>query len=324
MPPFISICVPAYKKPHYLKRLFESIRLQTFRDFEIVVTDNSGDDTAAYDMIRNYESELPIRYFRNIPPVTMAENWNNSIAYATGTWIKMMHDDDWFTSPNSLQRFIDNIEAHPESNFFFAAYNNIYEDENNRLAEIRVKPSDEKGMKGNLLYLFRTNYIGNPSCTIYRKNDIIYDKAFSWVVDFEFYIRYLSATGNKFTYIDEPLINIGMNGSQVTRSTFRVNKVEVPENHTMLANFGFHSLKNIYVYDYFWRLYRNLKIRDLAQLSQDGYNGPLSPVLKSMIDWQRKFPLSLLRFGPFSKSLMFLHYLTHSSAINDSAIHSHR
>ncbi|PZF73209.1 glycosyltransferase family 2 protein [Taibaiella soli] len=320
--PLISICVPAYKRPHYLKRLLDSITIQTFKNFEIILTDDSDTDIVI-ETIKPYNN-LPIKYFRNTPALGTPENWNAAISRAESEWIKIMHDDDWFSGPDSLQEFADAIQQHPGSSFFFSAYTNIFEDQNNRLEQIRLKPADEKSLKDNLLYLFRMNYIGNPSCTLYRKNELRYDKTFAWVVDFEFYIRYLTATGNKFTYIDKSLVNVGMNASQVTKSTFRVSKVEVPENHTMLTNFGFKSLKNIYVYDYFWRMYRNLKIRDMAQIAENGYNGPVPPALESMIAWQKKFPLSLLRFGPFSKSLMFLHYLTHSSAITELPRQEHR
>lgn len=43
-PPFISICIPAYKNVKYVERLLASIKEQSFRDFEIVITDNSPDN----------------------------------------------------------------------------------------------------------------------------------------------------------------------------------------------------------------------------------------------------------------------------------------
>ncbi|MGZ5190970.1 MAG: glycosyltransferase family 2 protein, partial [Flavisolibacter sp.] len=38
MKPFVSICIPAYKRPDFLIRLLDSIRVQTFKDFEVIVT----------------------------------------------------------------------------------------------------------------------------------------------------------------------------------------------------------------------------------------------------------------------------------------------
>ena len=39
----VSICVPAYKNPVGVERLLESIKVQSFTDYEVVVTDDSPD-----------------------------------------------------------------------------------------------------------------------------------------------------------------------------------------------------------------------------------------------------------------------------------------
>lgn len=44
MPPLISICIPAYKNTDYLSVLLQSVAVQTFRDFEVVVSDDSPTD----------------------------------------------------------------------------------------------------------------------------------------------------------------------------------------------------------------------------------------------------------------------------------------
>ena len=42
-PILISICIPAYKHPDFLKRLLDSISIQSFRDFEVIISDDSPD-----------------------------------------------------------------------------------------------------------------------------------------------------------------------------------------------------------------------------------------------------------------------------------------
>ena len=45
MTPLISICIPAYKRAAFIKRLLDSIAIQSFQDYEVVITDDSpGDD----------------------------------------------------------------------------------------------------------------------------------------------------------------------------------------------------------------------------------------------------------------------------------------
>ena len=315
MTPFISICIPAYKRVHYLQRLLDSIGFQSYKNFEVVITDDSPDDQVE-KLVHSYLQTLPVKYFRNEKSLGTPENWNEAIRQSSGDWIKIMHDDDWFADKNSLQKFAGAIAANEDKSFFFSAYVIIHEQENNRKEIIRLSRTDENKLKGSSLYLFRKNYIGNPSCTLFRKDPaIVFDNRLQWVVDFEFYIRFLNRYKNDFVYINDTLVNISVNQSQVTKSAFRASTIEIPENHILIVEAGFNKLKNIYVYDHFWRLYRNLGIRNIAQINEFGYAGQLHPVLASMINWQKKIPRSTLKFGPVSKTLMGLHYFTHSSKL---------
>jgi len=315
MNPFISICIPAYKRSNYLQRLLDSIAIQLYKNFEVVITDDSPDDEVQ-KLVLSYLEILPVRYFKNARSLGSPENWNETIRKATGDWIKIMHDDDWFAGENSLRKFAETIEASPEKNFFFSAYTSVHEEENNRKETICLNRADETELKKNKFYLFRKNYIGNPSCMLFRKDpNVLFDNRFKWVVDFEFYIRYLDKQKNDFLYINNTLINVSINQSQVTKSTFRAGSVEIPENHILIDELGIDKLRYIYVYDYFWRLYRNLGIKNNSQIKELGYPGQLHPVLKSMISWQKLFPAILLKFGPFSKTIMGLHYLTHVSKL---------
>ena len=40
----VSICVPTYNNPDDLKRLMESIEKQTYKDYEVVISDDSTDN----------------------------------------------------------------------------------------------------------------------------------------------------------------------------------------------------------------------------------------------------------------------------------------
>ncbi|HTJ14153.1 MAG TPA: hypothetical protein VL547_19075, partial [Dinghuibacter sp.] len=205
-------------------------------------------------------------------------------------------------------------EANPGTDFFFSAYQNVHED-TGRIEPVKLSAIGRGRLESSPWYLLGANYIGNPSCTLFRQDPhILFDERFKWVVDFEFYIRYLKAHG-AWKYIDEPLVNVGINPTQVTTYTFGVPGVQVPENHLLLAKNGPENLKNLVVYDYFWRLYRNLNIRSIDDIRNAGYTDPLPRALQSMIRWQHRIPKTLLKTGPISKGLMFVHYLTHSNRI---------
>ena len=304
--PLISICIPAYKRLDYLQKLLHSISIQTFRDYEVIVTDDSPDDSVER-FVKNFTDILNIHYYRNQNVLGTPENWNESIRNANGTWIKLMHDDDWFVDENSLQLFCEAILNHKDCSFFFSAYNNVVSNEDPSEV-VRLNSVGQFMLKKSPLNLFKKQYVGNPSCTLIKGDvNLFYDSDFKWVVDFEYYIRVLKKV-KKFYYINHLLVNVGVNEDQVTKFTFRKPEIEIPENHLMIEKMGFGILRNIFVYDHYWRLYRNLEIRDESMIKKY-YDAPLHPLLKQMIHCQKRVPVNLLKNGFISKILMTANYL---------------
>ena len=304
-PVAISVCIPAYKNTTYLRRLLDSIGIQRFRDFEVVVTDDSPDDTIA-DFLEAYPADFPLRYIRNPKPLGTPGNWNEGIRQARGTWVKLMHDDDWFADPDALGAFHRATLEHPGVRFLFSAFTNVQEDDG--LCEpVTCNALDLALLRLSPLVLFRRVYVGNPSCTLVRRDaELLYDQEYQWAVDFEYYIRFFR-TFPGFHYIDRRLLNIGFNAQQVTRYTFRVREVQVPEYISVLWKIGLRCLRNPFVYDNYWRLFRNLGIRDVQEV-QSLARHPLPAVLTHMIRLQRRIPLDILRIGWLSKPLMLVAY----------------
>ena len=304
--PFISICIPAYKHVDYLKRLLDSISTQSYTDFEIVITDDSPDDSVEM-LLQNYFSNTEIRYYKNQQPLGTPENWNEAIRKANGKWIKIMHNDDWFASDDALQVFFEAVQKYPNNDFLFSAFQNV-ETSSGKKEVVKLSSSDKSFLKSNPYHLLKKVYIGNPSCTLVRKSlDIFYDKRYKFIVDFEYYIRLIQQTGMP-VYIDEVLLNIGFHDEQVTAYTKYNPEVQIPENIIFLNEQKKNILKNIIVFDYYWRLMRNLKIDSEEKLLS--YLGGIkpNPQIISMIQFQKKIPVSLLKTGVVSKFFMFIAY----------------
>ena len=85
--PLISICIPAYKRVIDLERLLNSIATQTFKNFEVIITDDSPADTVK-DFLKNYQHNFTLHYFKNKQALGTPENWNEGFRKANGTWVK--------------------------------------------------------------------------------------------------------------------------------------------------------------------------------------------------------------------------------------------
>lgn len=314
MEPYISICIPAYQRVHYLRRLLDSLVIQLFADFEVIVSDDSKDDSVLR-LVEEYQDKLPITYFRNSPSLGTPANWNFAISKARGQWIKLIHDDDWLTSPDSLSQFAN--YAKNGRKFIFSAYSNQF--------EAQEKPSERKFLprtwRNKILRepmtLLAYNVIGPPSVImVHRSVTEKYDERLKWRVDMEYYVRLLS-TYNEYEYIDEVLVNVGVSESQVTQSCIYLPEVELPEGLLLLQKHGASRLENVWVYDAWWRLLRNMNIVSPDLLRRYAPGG-WPPIIPAMVNDLAALPRQLLKFGPASKAFMFVSYLKNRSLINRS------
>lgn len=309
--PLISICIPTYKRADGVKRLLESISVQTFIDFEVIITDDSPTDDLK-QLCDEYAPAFSIKYIKNASPLGTPENWNEAIRHAAGKWIKIIHDDDWLATADALQKFADAANEQA-CDFIFSAYTNIYENgkqrivfpEKYRLNLVQKEPS----------ILLARNFIGPPS-VVMHKNDqgFWYDQALKWLVDIDMYMRRLKE--QKYYYIPEPLINVGVGKTQVTNYVKTVPEIQIPEHFHLLEKMGVDSLKNVLVYDYWWRFLRNFKIKSSKQFYKYGYKGNVPGIIRSMIRLQKFVPARMLRKGVISKSLMATHFLLHKKKIS--------
>jgi glycosyltransferase involved in cell wall biosynthesis len=312
---FISICIPAYKRVSFLKRLLDSIEIQTYRQFEVVVTDDSPGDEVS-DLCRLHPLSATIRYFKNEKKLGTPENWNESIRRAGGGWIKLMHDDDWFLEQKALKAFAVAVLQNPAGNFFFSEYTNVFLDKGkNPGTKVHLTRVWLKRLERNPKTLLSSNRIGPPSVILHKNiPGMFYDSDLKWLVDIDFYIRFLQHS--KPLFIDENLIAVGLGGEQVTKQVFRNPQVEIPENLYVLNKIGVRSLQNIIVYDAYWRFVRNLEIRFPDQVRESGYQGPVPAIIGSMISFQSSIPKAILKTGIFSKFFMIVHYAVHYAKLN--------
>ena len=300
--PFISICIPAYQKAGYLQRLFESIAAQTYTNYEIVVTDDSPGDEVL-NLVFAFSGSLPIRYYKNHPAAGSPGNWNNAMQRATGNWIKLMHDDDWFANPAALEQFAS-VAVSSKHDFIFSACNNIHASNGKEVHEFLTGWRKEL-LDDNSLNLFYHNVIGHPSTVMHRRDDSIqYDMRYKWVVDIDFYIRYLQAHSG-YRYIPEMLVNIGTDDTQLSASLYKNPSVEVPEYLSMLAKFAPDLLmKHVYVFHCVWNLVKRFHIKNVQMIRDLGYSGLLPDHIQDIIDFQKPVPRIIIKQTNWSTVLM--------------------
>lgn len=223
MYPKVSICIPAYDYPEFLKRCLLSVITQTFTDFEIIVTDDSKHKKL--EEVVNELNDSRIVYYKNTSPLGSPANWNYALKHAKGELIKILHHDDWFTDDMALEKFVSHFLKHPQLSFVFCQCIDV-EPKKNRLhsaSDIFYRKLSE--MPQVCLYV---NGIGGPSVTMFKKEvkEIAFDTNTKWYVDILFYVTVFMKYKN-VGYIKEPLLNITAGAeTQVTNTTSGIIKTK--------------------------------------------------------------------------------------------------
>lgn len=300
--PFISICIPAYKRPEKNRRLLESISIQNFKDYEIILTDDSPDDSV-HSLLSEFPG-LPIVYYKNPVALGTPANWNYGISKASGEWIKIMHDDDWFADENSLAVFAEGARSNKK--FIVSRYENVFD--NGKVEQPTFPLSWREKIIDNPVILLSRNVIGPPSVTLVHSSiREQYDTRMKWRVDMDYYIRLLKEL-KAVEIIEKPLVKVGISSSQVTNSCINMPEVELPEGLLMLEKYGTSPLKDIRVYDAWWRILRNTHVRGTRDLKKYEGGFPWPRTLLNMASHQNKIPASILQSGLVSKFGMAISY----------------
>lgn len=300
--PFISICIPTYKRADLLKKLLDSICAQTFTDFEILINDNSPDDTVK-DLVSAYGKILSIAYQKNEPAISATENCNKVMGRANADWIKIMHDDDWFATNDALEQFADAAKASGKD-FIFCASNQVYL-ETGKIEQEYLTGERKQMLDESILSLIYLNTIGHPSAIMHKKdNSLAYDPQFNWVLDIDFYLQYLAKHGG-YHYIPQTLVNIGKGSGQESSKYYKNIKVEIPEYFTLLTKYENNLLlKNEYVFHLVWNMLIRFRIKSIDDVRKTGYDGRLPDKIEEIIQYQKVIPRIILKQPRWSEKFM--------------------
>jgi glycosyltransferase involved in cell wall biosynthesis len=150
--PAVSIVLPTFNQARWLDGAIESVRRQTFADWEIlVVDDGSTDDTPA--IVARYADDARIRYLPG-PRTERAAARNRGIAASSGDLVAFLDTDDrWL--PEKLDRQVAALAAARDAGLCYTIARFV--DAGDRPLALRKPP---RAVAGNLFpALMRANLI---------------------------------------------------------------------------------------------------------------------------------------------------------------------
>jgi hypothetical protein len=183
--PFFSIAIPTYgyngKGVEFLNHNLNILINQSFKDFEIVISDHSLDDTIK-NTINNIVSDIKINYIKcKNGRGFISPNLNNALKHCNGKWIKILFQDDFLFDKDSLLQQYEILEANPDIKWLITTF---YHSNNGVDFYNLYHPKLSKNIWNG------TNTLGNPSnLTLLNKDLIFFDEELNWHMDCEYYYR---------------------------------------------------------------------------------------------------------------------------------------
>lgn len=103
--PKVSIGLPVYNAENFIEQALDSILAQTFRDFELIISDNSSIDNTQKICKVYAKKDKRIRYYRNKKNLGAAPNFNLVFHLSKGKYFKWAAHDD-IIAPTFLEECV--------------------------------------------------------------------------------------------------------------------------------------------------------------------------------------------------------------------------
>jgi glycosyltransferase involved in cell wall biosynthesis len=119
--PLISIIIPTFNSGKTIAFSLESIKKQTFRDFEVLVMDAASTDNTL-EVAKSFQKDIPLNIY-SAPDKGIYDAMNKGIAKAKGEWLYFLGSDDELYEASTLEKVASWLHDK-----FEVVYGNVFSD----------------------------------------------------------------------------------------------------------------------------------------------------------------------------------------------------
>jgi glycosyltransferase involved in cell wall biosynthesis len=224
----VSVLMITYNHEEFIAKAIDSVLMQrTNFDFEIVIgedcsTDNTRNIVVSYQ--KKYSEKC--RALLNKTNVGMHRNFVQTLQACKGKYVAILEGDDYWTSPEKLQRQVEFLDNHPECAICFHNVTEFYKDGNRESHNFFDHVQKEFFTVEDLL---PGNFIPTPS-TMFRRG--LFPELPDWYYSVkmgDWPLHILNALHGKIGYIDEIMaVHLNhQNGIWFRRDWLEQNKASI-------------------------------------------------------------------------------------------------
>jgi glycosyltransferase involved in cell wall biosynthesis len=200
----VSIIIPTYNRPAYLKAAISSVLQQTYQNIEVIVSDDFSNDNP--QTIIDDFNDPRLRLRRNETNLGVGLNVTAAFKEAKGKYVAALNDDDRWQK-DFLEKLVPHLESNPDVVLAFCDYYiiDVNGEVNQKLTEEQTRREKRQGLAAGIYQPFyRLGLIDksvfSASAAVIRKSSVEWDKLYEAGVFWDYYMTYLSCRSGQGAY----------------------------------------------------------------------------------------------------------------------------
>jgi glycosyltransferase involved in cell wall biosynthesis len=222
----VSVIIPAYNRAHCIQKTIDSVLLQSYKNFDIIVVDDASTDGTSV-LFNNYKDDR-VKYIKHDTNKGGAAARNTGVRHSSGEYIAFLDSDDLWL-PTKLESQITLLEKKGNSFGLCYTWFIIQDTEGNEIMKVNHRLTGQ-----NNTALLEKNYIGTFSSVVIRRDIFLavdgLDDQMKSCQDWDLFIRVNEVTN--VCYVDEYLVSYLQDKSDKFRISS--NKYSVIAGHCRL------------------------------------------------------------------------------------------
>lgn len=210
---FFSVIVPIYKVESFLPQCIESVLMQEFHNYELILVEDGSLDKCPLICDDYALKDDKIRVIHK-PNGGLSDARNAGLKVSSGTYIVFLDGDDYLAK-NSLNNAYHLLLEYKMPDILISAYRSIYPDKSTKLNKYKLtEVGKEISHYTDLLHSCITETREIPWAVwrsifkreVLEKNKVSFDKYLYAAEDSDFFMKYIPYV-KSYVIMDSPLIN---------------------------------------------------------------------------------------------------------------------
>jgi len=236
----ISIAIPTYesngRRNEFLEDLLRTIEIQTFKDFQVVISDHSVDNELL-KVIDEYIDKFTIVYLKNeYNRGNGPSNINNAIENCSGEIVKVMFHDDFFYDDRALEKIYSQFKT-SDKMWLVNGCNHTQDDGHTFYLDMYPTWSDN--------IINGVNTISSPSVLAAKRevfSKVKFDPSIVMMMDCEFYYHTKLVYGDPI-YYNDILVSNRVHSGQISSMYIKERDYQKKFNNELLYCRQKHGIK---------------------------------------------------------------------------------